>query len=163
MSRKTRNSNGMKSKKSGAIGSRLDPALRSRLDKIAERYGISDATMLQDALTALADYVAEAQRYVRPMKMVFDREMAEPVTLVAEARVDFAEKERAYPVAEAEIVAQRCVELIEAHPFTTEPRMGPEFVMAVRQKLAWKMEEASTRARERAEALRRRIRGYESV
>ena len=59
-----------KTKKTGAINGRIPAELRTRLDAIGERYGVSDAVMLADALTALADFVEAAKKYERPMRMV---------------------------------------------------------------------------------------------
>ncbi len=40
--------------------------------------------MLEDALTALADYVERTGKYERPMRIEFDRDRAVPLQLVAE-------------------------------------------------------------------------------
>lgn len=78
----------MAPKKAARIGSRIDPKLRTRLDEISRRYGPNDSTMLEDALTALADYVEKNNSYRRPVMMVFDAETDEKDRLkFAEAAV----------------------------------------------------------------------------
>lgn len=62
-------------KKSGAINGRISGGLRARLDAISERHGVGDATMLEDALTALADFVEKSGRYERPMNMVSAKDL----------------------------------------------------------------------------------------
>jgi hypothetical protein len=61
----------MDNKKSGRITARISPMLRARLDSISENYGPNDATIAEDALSALCDYVEAAGKYQRPMKMVY--------------------------------------------------------------------------------------------
>lgn len=62
----------MSDKKDGRIGGRLPAGLRERLDAIVKTYGPMDSTMLEDALTALADYVERNKAYRRPMRMIYD-------------------------------------------------------------------------------------------
>lgn len=58
--------------KGGYIGGRIGDQLRARLDEISRQYGPADTRMLEDALSALADYVEINRAYKRPIKMVFD-------------------------------------------------------------------------------------------
>ena len=157
MSRKVRRSKGMKPKKSATIGSRLDPALRGRLDKIADRYGTTDAVMLDDALSALADYVATVRRYARPMKMVYDWERAEPEMLVAEEQAQYGAMERSEPEAEAEVFATKLASEVARHPFAIDPRMAPGFILSLRRCLFRKMEEATALSLQRSADLRQRV------
>ena len=157
MSRKLRKSNGMKPKKSATIGSRLDPALRLRLDKIANRFGTSDAAMLNDALTALADYVAEARRYARPMKMVYDWDRADPEMQVEEERAQYGAMESHEPAAEAEALATKLAKEIALHPMVKDARIAPGFVLSLRRALFRKLEEASALSLQRADDLRQRV------
>ena len=62
-------------KKSATIGGRLPAELRKRLDDIEKNYGVTDTTMLADALTALADYVEQQGAYRRPMQMILAGEV----------------------------------------------------------------------------------------
>jgi hypothetical protein len=62
----------MEEKKGGTVNARIGTDLRRRLDEISRRWGPTDSTMVQDALSALADYVETSGKYQRPMKMVFD-------------------------------------------------------------------------------------------
>lgn len=64
------------SKKTSAINARISDDLRGRLSEISRRYGPNDSTMVEDALSALADCVERAGKYLRPMKMTFDEEAA---------------------------------------------------------------------------------------
>lgn len=66
----------MAGKKSATIGARISDDLRRRLDDISVRYRVSDAAMLEDALTALADYVESRGKYEWPMSMVYDEARA---------------------------------------------------------------------------------------
>lgn len=74
----------MAGKKTATIGSRINPLLRERLDRIAQRYRVTDAAMLDDALTALADYVESRGKYEWPMAMVYDEERAAEIAAAAE-------------------------------------------------------------------------------
>lgn len=56
--------------KTSSIGGRISDDLRRRLTAITERYGPVDTRLLEDALTALADFVEAEGRYVRPVRMV---------------------------------------------------------------------------------------------
>jgi hypothetical protein len=60
----------LEEKKSAAINGRISGRLRQRLDRISERYGPNDARMLEDALSALCDYVEAARKYESPMRMI---------------------------------------------------------------------------------------------
>ena len=62
------------SKKTGAINARISSELRGRLSEISRRYGPNDATMVEDALSSLADCVERSGKYLRPMKMMFDED-----------------------------------------------------------------------------------------
>ena len=59
-------------KKTGTINGRISGELRARLDAIYARHAVGDSEMLQDALTALADYVESMGRYLRPVVMNYD-------------------------------------------------------------------------------------------
>ncbi|HEX2101464.1 MAG TPA: hypothetical protein VHF69_12410 [Candidatus Synoicihabitans sp.] len=74
----------MAGKKSATIGGRIDGELRERLDRITRRFAVTDAAMLDDALTALADYVESRGRYERPMAMIFDEERSSLLAAAAE-------------------------------------------------------------------------------
>jgi hypothetical protein len=63
--------------KGGYIGGRIGEKLRSRLDEIERKHGPKDTTMLEDALSALADYVEKTGAYRRPMMMIFDADADE--------------------------------------------------------------------------------------
>lgn len=63
--------------KIGHISARLSQELRTRITAINNAYGTSDAGLLEDALSALADYVEGRGGYKRPIKIVFDAETAE--------------------------------------------------------------------------------------
>jgi hypothetical protein len=58
------------------ISGRIDAELKRRVEYIGLKHGVSDTRMLTDALDALCDYVIARGNYVRPMKMVYDAEMA---------------------------------------------------------------------------------------
>ncbi len=102
----------MPDKKSATIGSRLSPLLRHRLNEITRRYGPVDATMLQDALSALADYVEAAGKYARPIKMVFDHEADQFAQQVAEEQAPYGAA--AEPIGIVETDAERRVTAINA-------------------------------------------------
>jgi predicted transcriptional regulator len=71
----------MSDKRTGSISARVAPALKSRLEKISDYFGVPPTRMIEDALEALADYVEREGRYRRPMRM----EPAEIVAGVEEA------------------------------------------------------------------------------
>lgn len=58
-------------KKSGAINGRIPADLRERLDKIGRKHRVTDAAMLEDALTAMCDLVEQTGHYESPMTMQF--------------------------------------------------------------------------------------------
>jgi hypothetical protein len=62
------------SKKTSAINARISDDLRGRLSEISRRYGPNDSTMVEDALSALADCVERSGKYLRPMKMMLDED-----------------------------------------------------------------------------------------
>lgn len=81
----------IKAKKGGAINGRISTELRGRLTRITERWGPNDTTMLEDALSALADYVDRHGSYERPMRMDLDTErIAHDRQLAAEAPAEAA-------------------------------------------------------------------------
>ena len=59
----------MREKKTAAVNTRVEPRLKERLDHITERFGVSITTQVEDALSALADYVERIGKYERPMRM----------------------------------------------------------------------------------------------
>lgn len=69
-------------KKTGAINGRISGTLRKRLDAIFDKHRVTDAQMLEDALTALADHVEAAGKYEWPMKMVSAKDYPELDRLV---------------------------------------------------------------------------------
>lgn len=69
--------------KEGYIGGRIGEPLRARLDEIARRFGPADTTMLEDALSALCDYVEANSAYRRPMKIVFDADLEAHISMRA--------------------------------------------------------------------------------
>ena len=77
----------MAQQKAGFIGGRINGPLRIRLTRINERFGPSDTVMLEDALSALANYVERHGKYERPMRMDLDRGgLVEIPGMVAEAQ-----------------------------------------------------------------------------
>lgn len=94
--------------KNGFIGGRIGEILRGRLNKIAADYGVNDTRMLDDALSALANYVEASGRYRRPMAMVYDADAAAEWARVAEEHAPY------FTAAEQEVLAQRETKQLEA-------------------------------------------------
>lgn len=63
-------------KRGSAIGARITPSLRLRIDQIHKRQGTNDAALLEDLLTAACNYASVRGFYERPVKVVFDEEAA---------------------------------------------------------------------------------------
>lgn len=69
--------------KTAAFNQRIRPELRARLDRIFSNYGVPDAVIAEDVLSAVADYIEGAGGYKRPIRVVFD-EAAAVIGLAAE-------------------------------------------------------------------------------
>lgn len=61
---------GLSGEKMGpVVGQRVSFSLKSRLRRIYDRYGISEAVLLRDALDAVCSYVEENGGYRRPIQV----------------------------------------------------------------------------------------------
>jgi hypothetical protein len=108
-------------KKTGRIAGRISGDLRMRLDRITERFGAIDATMLEDSLTALADFVERLGRYERPMRMVLEGEAARlPLAAEAPGAYKAAAKRKADALTRELDEAQRAKDSQRNRPSHTE-------------------------------------------
>jgi hypothetical protein len=80
--------------KTAKINQRISPGLRARLNAIHGRHGTNDGGATEDALSAWADYVEASGGYVRPVKMIFDRDAAEALKIAAEGKGGYGLKKK---------------------------------------------------------------------
>lgn len=63
--------------KTGFVSVRVPTILRRKIDLMCESYRLDKATVIQDVLLALTDYVASEGKYRWPVKIVYDQKAAE--------------------------------------------------------------------------------------
>lgn len=74
--------------KTGHISARISEPLRARITAINDVYGTNDAGLLEDAMSALADYVERRGGYKRPICVVHADEVPAELGLAADRAQD---------------------------------------------------------------------------
>jgi hypothetical protein len=73
--------------KDARIVARVPGELRRRLERAYELYGVTEATLVRDALDATLDYIERTKGYRRPISMNWD----EPQAMAAEAAAPYGQ------------------------------------------------------------------------